>query len=227
MAGSITAMRGLASQTSAWIDLSDTDPRAGALARFFLPVVKGWLTETGQQITSDAMQVHGGMGYIEETGVARHFRDIRILSIYEGTTAIQSNSLLRRQVGKNGGATVLAICDEIERSLAGLDSHDHAAARRVASRMRAALAYARSATDTLVKRIADRPRDAHAGSVAYLTLWGLLAGGWIHTRVMAAVLGGADLENAEQRIREADFYAVHHLGRIGSLGDIIEAGEIA
>lgn len=227
MGSAVSAMRGLASQTSVWLDLGQSDPQARRLAEFFLPVVKGWLTETGQQIASDAVQVHGGMGFIEETGVAQHYRDIRILPIYEGTTAVQANSLLGRQVARNGGALARTVCDLIEQSLAELDAHDHPAARRVASRTRSAAAGARSATDTLVKCVADRPRDAYAGAVAYLNLWGLLAGGWIHARILNAVLNGADPDTADQRIREADCYAVHHLGRIPQLVEIIEAGEIA
>ncbi|HEX2343340.1 MAG TPA: acyl-CoA dehydrogenase family protein, partial [Vicinamibacterales bacterium] len=98
MASALTAMRALAVQTAAWLDLSDP------LGQMFLPVLKGWLTETGVEIASDAIQVHGGTGYVEETGVAQQLRDARIMPIFEGTTAVQANHLVSRLLARDSGA---------------------------------------------------------------------------------------------------------------------------
>lgn len=225
MGSAITAMRALSVQISAWFDHADVDdastPRR--LAEFFLPVFKGWLTETGVQITSDAVQVHGGMGYIEETGVAQYYRDIRILPIYEGTTAIQANDLVHRKLARDDGATAAQALDLVEACLQPLRAHEHPVAERTAARLGKALAAARAATETMLKH---EPRDRHAVGVPYLELLGLLAGGWMQARVLTATLENPDAAT-ERRIREADFYGAHHLSRISSLAEAITTGEIA
>src|SRR5690606_39550823 len=102
MSSRIFGMRALGVFVGDLFDRAETDS-TGALAEFFVPVLKGWATEDALLVTSDAIQVHGGMGFIEETGVAQHYRDARIMTIYEGTTAIQSNDLVGRKVLRDGG----------------------------------------------------------------------------------------------------------------------------
>ena len=218
MGSVISAMRALSVQLGAWFD----EPGQRALAEFFVPVFKGWLTETAVQVTSDAVQVHGGMGFIEETGAAQHYRDIRILPIYEGTTAIQANDLIGRKLVRDEGVTAGKVLDLIAASLEPLRGNDNPVALRTVTRLENALATARVATDDVLRH---QPRDRYAVSVPYLHLLGLLAGGWMHARILTATLAHPDAET-ERRVREVDFYGAHHLSRIASLAEAVEAGEI-
>lgn len=226
-ASTITAMRGLLLEASALHDQAQNgDQEAAKLAEFLAPVVKGWLTEEGVRITSDAIQVHGGAGFIEETGVAQHYRDVRIAPIYEGTTAIQANDLLGRKVLPDAGATATALLDRIEADLATIKVTDHPVAQRTAERLERAVAATRAATQALgTFALEGKLRDAFAGSVGYLTIWGLLTGGWVHGRILAAAVTTSDPDMARRAV-EADFYGAHHLSRIASLNEALEAGEI-
>src|SRR5262249_35832850 len=118
------AMRALAYQTSALLDRARHHPdederrRCQALVDLLVPVVKGWSTENGIDVASLRIQVHGGMGFMEQTGAAQHLRDARITTIYEGTTGIQANDLVGRKVGREAGRTAYAIIAEMEK-LAG------------------------------------------------------------------------------------------------------------
>ncbi|MFJ9778984.1 acyl-CoA dehydrogenase [Amycolatopsis sp. NPDC101161] len=231
-ASTITAMRGLLLLASAFHDQAMAGDRpAAARAEFLSPVVKGWLTEEALRITSDAIQVHGGAGFIEETGAAQHYRDARISPIYEGTTAIQANDLVGRKVIRDQGRTANDLLDLIDADTTTLSTVEHPAAHRAAQRLRHATDTVRRATSTLVGFAEDNPRDAFAGSVGYLTMWGLLAGGWAHGRIFSAAITthhAGDLDEAElhRRVVEADFYGAHHLSRIAALAAALEAGEI-
>ncbi|MFD5228687.1 acyl-CoA dehydrogenase [Streptomyces qaidamensis] len=228
MRSTVSVMRALQLQVAAWLDLARGGQSAEAfqLADFFVPILKGWLTENSVQITSDAIQVHGGMGFIEETGAAQYLRDVRILPIYEGTTAIQANDLTRRKVARDGGATAEAAYALIEASLEPLRRHDHPVAKRTVERLDAAIASSREAAAILLRQSKDNPRDMLAGGVPYLTQWGLLAGGWMHARILAAALDLPEDADTARRVLDADFYGVHSLSRIPSLTDVIQAGEI-
>ncbi|MEE6177710.1 acyl-CoA dehydrogenase [Mycobacterium sp. 050134] len=227
MASIISAMRGLSVQVAEWLDLAPTDSQAAQLAELFVPVLKGWCAETSLQVTSDAVQVHGGAGFIEETGVAQYYRDARILTIYEGTTAIQAKDLVGRKVLRDGGATAAAALAAINATVEVLHQTDHPVAARTAHRLERAIASVQHSTRTMLQfGEAHRKRDAYAGSVAYLLSWGLLGGAWMHARMLAAALSDSD-QHTERRVAEADFYGAHHLSRIGWLAETIEAGETA
>src|SRR5579859_237033 len=125
-------MRALAYVEAAALDHaehgSDEQKRQGQLMADFLnPIVKGWCTETGVQVASSGVQVHGGMGFIEETGAAQHYRDARITPIYEGTTAIQANDLINRKLNKDQGAVAMAQLAEVAANAASLKDHKTAA----------------------------------------------------------------------------------------------------
>lgn len=201
----------------------------GRLGEFFVPILKGWATEEALSITSDAIQVHGGMGFVEETGVAQHYRDARIMPIYEGTTAIQANDLIGRKVLRDGGATadrLFALVDESVAALRGDGSRDGVAGR-TAHRLARAVASARSATKALVG-FAESPRDAAAASVPYLKLLGLLAGGWMHALAVVAVSAHESEQPGDAaRLTAADFYGAHHLATVHALAETVAAGEIA
>ncbi|MFC9985786.1 acyl-CoA dehydrogenase [Microbacterium keratanolyticum] len=223
MSSRIFAMRALGVFTGDLFDRAEADG-TGALAEFFVPILKGWATEDALLVTSDAIQVHGGMGFIEETGVAQHYRDARIMPIYEGTTAIQSNDLVGRKVIRDQGATAETLFVQIDETIAHLRALSHDVAQRMADRLERAVAASRRATADLIG-FAGSPRDAYAVSVPYLMLLGTLAGGWMHGFAVVATLGSADADAA--RLTSADFYGAHHLPRVHALAETVAAGEIA
>ncbi|WP_417561751.1 acyl-CoA dehydrogenase [Microbacterium sp.] len=234
MQSKIFAMRALGVHTGDLFDRDQTE-----LAEFFVPILKGWTTEDAVTVTSEAIQVHGGMGFIEETGAAQHYRDARIMPIYEGTTAIQANDLVGRKVIRNGGKTATDLFTQIEATIAELAASPDAVAGRTAERLERAVAAARRATESLLA-FAESPRDAFAAGVPYLMLLGTLAGGWMHALAVAAVLrhGAASDDGAVSsndavsdedaaRLTSADFYGAHHLPRVHMLAETVAAGEIA
>lgn len=222
MSSKIFAMRALGVYVC---DLLDRGEGVEAtLAEFFVPILKGWTTEDAIQTTSEAIQVYGGMGYIEETGVAQHYRDIRITPIYEGTTAIQSNDLVGRKLLRDQAATAGEFFSRVDDTVAQLRTLADPAATRMADRLDRAVDAARRATSDLLG-FAGSPRDAYAVSVPYLSLLGTLAGGWMHALAVAAVVRESS-EDAAARITMADFYAVHHLPRVYALAETVAGGEI-
>ncbi|GAA3643084.1 acyl-CoA dehydrogenase [Microbacterium awajiense] len=225
MSSEIFAMRAMGVLVGDLFDRAETDGTL-KLAEFFVPIFKGWTTEESLRITSDAIQVHGGSGFIEETGVAQHYRDARIMPIYEGTTAIQSNDLIGRKVIRDGGETASALFAQIDETVTTLRGLDDGVATRTADRLARALEAARQATEALLG-FADSPRDAYAVGVPYLMLLGTLAGGWLHGLAVVAVIadGSTDAAGAD-RLVSADFYGAHHLSRVHGLAETVTAGEI-
>jgi len=229
MSSSISAMRAFSMQVAEWFDrwqrTDSTD--AAELAEFCVPILKAWFTEEAVRIASDGLQVYGGLGFIEEAGAAQHYRDARIMPIYEGTTAIQSNDLLGRKLIRDGGATARRFFDRIDSSVGILRVIEHPVAARTAERLDRALHTVRDTTETLLSHAATNPRDAYAASVDYLTILSLLVGAWMHGRIVAAALAHPEMSTADQqRLTEADFYGAHHLSRVHSLAEAIHAGEI-
>nr|WP_302180752.1 acyl-CoA dehydrogenase [Microbacterium sp. NC79] len=222
MRSDIFAMRALGVYVADLFDRAEADG-TGELAEFFVPILKGWATEDALTVTSDGIQVHGGMGFIEETGAAQHYRDARIMPIYEGTTAIQSNDLIGRKVIRNQGATVERLLDEIATTIAALQAFDNPVATRTASRLQRAIDAARAATQSLLG-FASSPRDAAAVSVPYLMLLGTLAGGYMHALAAVAVLAAGETDS--ERLTIADFYGAHHLPRVHALAETVAGGEI-
>ncbi|TQJ29918.1 acyl-CoA dehydrogenase [Microbacterium sp. SLBN-146] len=211
-------------------DLLERSGRSGgqetALAELFVPILKGWATEDAVQITSDAIQVHGGMGFIEDTGAAQHYRDARIMPIYEGTTAIQANDLVGRKVIRDGGATVEELLRRMTETVEALSAADDPAAKRTAERLSRAVDAARRATADLIGFGAGS-RDAYATSVPFLLLLGALSGGWMHALAVQAVLmRGEPRADDARRLSLADFYGAHHLPRVHALAETVAAGEI-
>src|SRR5690606_15008572 len=223
MQSRIFAMRALGVYLGDQFDRAETD---GTLARaeFLVPVLKGWTTEDAVALTSDAIQVHGGMGFIEETGVAQHYRDARIMPIYEGTTAIQSNDLIGRKVIRDGGATASQLFDSIAETVQALRELDDAVAARTADRLERGIAAGRTATASVLGF--GQTRDAYGVSVPYLMLLGTLAGGWMHALAVVAVLAHETQDETDAaRLVSADFYGAHHLPRVHMLAETVAAGE--
>ncbi|ODU76627.1 MAG: acyl-CoA dehydrogenase [Microbacterium sp. SCN 71-21] len=225
MSSSISAMRALAVYVGDLFDRAD-DADNRQLAEYFVPILKGWASEEAVRIASDGIQVHGGMGFIEETGAAQHYRDARIIPIYEGTTAIQSNDLVGRKTVRNQGETARRMFDLARAAVATLAGSDEPVARRTAERLERAVAAADRATAAVVGFGAS-PRDAHAVSVDYLWLLALVAGGWMHALIVAATLAhdGRDADD-ERRLTEADFFGAHQLAHAHALAESVAAGEI-
>ena len=227
MSSRISAMRAFS------VLVGDTHDRAHAgdasqtaLAEFFVPILKSWFTEQAVQISSDAVQVHGGMGFIEETGIAQQYRDSRILPIYEGTTAIQSNDLVGRKVLRDGGQTAAGVFAAIRAQLDALRSSANPVASRLVERTERAVESAERATAAILANAAN-PRDAYAVSVPYQELLATLVGGWMHAIIATAVLGHDSISGEDQRrLTEADFYGAHHLSKVHALAETVAAGEV-
>src|SRR5690606_39086474 len=218
MSSQVFAMRALSVFVGDLFDRADDDADVLRMAELFVPILKGWTSEEALRVTSDGIQVYGGMGFIEETGAAQHYRDARIVPIYEGTTAIQANDLIGRKVLRDQGATVAALFAQIDSSVVALRAGGGDVAVRVADRLGRALDAARRATDAL---LAFGPgRDASAVSVPFLSLLGTLAGGWMHALAVVAVAAHSSPEEADAaRLTDADFYAAHHLVRVHALAE--------
>src|SRR5713101_900122 len=206
----VEAMRCLLYTNAASIDLSrhhdDPDVRRSRqeLVDLLTPVCKAWSTDLGVEITSLAVQIHGGMGYIEETGVAQYFRDSRIAPIYEGTNGIQAIDLVMRKVPMRGGAVVKEFLATIETEAAGNEP------------LLKAVAALRDATDWLLAHIVTDPNDALAGATPYLRMFGLVAGGWLMDR--SARAGNAD------KVATTRFYMEQLLPQVHGLLPAVTAG---
>jgi alkylation response protein AidB-like acyl-CoA dehydrogenase len=212
------AMRAVGYVTAAAIDNARHAPEAAdraqhqAFVDLMIPIVKGWCTETAQEVTYLGVQVHGGMGFIEETGAAQHYRDARIITIYEGTTGIQANDLIGRKTARDGGKTARLVAAQIDKVAAKLASNPDPALNAIGLRLAAATAALQSAVDWIVQTFGSNPRAAHASSVPYLKLWGLCAGGWQMGRAAIAATeklqsGASDAAFLRAKIATARFYA--------------------
>ncbi|GGD61022.1 acyl-CoA dehydrogenase [Microbacterium murale] len=220
MSSQVFAMRALSVFVGDLFDRADSGEDVLRMAELFVPILKGWTSEEALRVTSDGIQVYGGMGFIEETGAAQHYRDARIVPIYEGTTAIQANDLIGRKVLRDRGATVAELFSEIERTVEALQGAP------LADRLTRALDAARRATDAVLG-FAESPRDAYAVGVPYLMLLGTLAGGWMHALAAVAVSAHETPTEADAaRLTDAGFYAAHHLPRVLALAETVAAGEI-
>ena len=193
--------------------------RHAAIYEYLVPVVKGWSTEMVNEVASLGVQVHGGMGFIEETGAAQYYRDARILAIYEGTTAIQANDLVGRKTVRDGGAVAQAILAEIAQTCEALGLADGAAA----ASMRAQLTKGAQALANVVEFVvANTKRDPNAvfmGSVPYLLLAGVVLSGWQMARALLAAQRNRaeDVAFNDAKIAMAQFYAEHILPRASAL----------
>jgi len=229
------AMRALAYVVAAAMDIAHRDPDAAlrakhqAFADMMIPVVKGWSTETSIELASIGIQVHGGMGYVEETGAAQHMRDARITTIYEGTTAIQSNDLVGRKMAREGGATakeVIKAMRVVEAELGKAQGEDMAAIR---ASLGEGIRAVEDCVGWIVPTYASDIKAVHAGSVPFLKLMGIVCGGWqmaraalIAQKKLAAKDGDASFYQA--KIATARFYADHVLAQAPGLRNTIVRG---
>ncbi len=214
----------------------ETRKQNQAFYEFMVPLIKGYSTEMSLEVTSLGVQVHGGMGFIEETGAAQYYRDAKILTIYEGTTAIQANDLVGRKTARDGGQTAKAIAGQVERTEAELVANGSADAVAVAKRLKAAREAFLQVVDFVVGGLAKAPEGAakaspnavFAGSVPYLMLAGNLMAGWQLARALlvaqAQIAAGNDVAFMQAKIITARFYADHMLTKVPGLRDAVLEG---
>ncbi|WP_348682397.1 acyl-CoA dehydrogenase [Acidovorax soli] len=195
---------------------------------FMVPLVKGYSTEMSPEVASLGVQVHGGMGFIEETGAAQYYRDAKILTIYEGTTAIQANDLVGRKTARDGGQTARAIAAQIEKTEAELLASGTPAAKTVARRLAAARQAFLDVVDFVIGGAKVSPNAVFAGSVPYLLLAGKLVAGWQLARSLLVAEDllpkGQDEAFLRAKITTAQFYAEHILVKAPGLRDSIVEG---
>jgi len=228
------AARALAYVVAAALDAAKHHPdeaaRAAnqAFADLMIPVVKGHSTEMSIEVASEGVQVHGGMGFIEETGAAQHLRDARITAIYEGTTAIQANDLIGRKMAREGGATIKAVIAEMRKLDAKLAAQNGADFVAIRKRFAAAVDALEQAANWIVAVFKDDIKAAHAGSVPFLRLLGIVAGGWQMARAALVaqekIAGGDSDPFYAAKIVTARFFADHQLTKAQGLTDSIVDG---
>jgi len=237
MKANTEAMRALAIYAACELDIAaahaDEAKRAAAQARgdLLIPVVKAWSTEGGIESASLGIQVHGGMGYIEETGAAQAYRDVRITAIYEGTTGIQANDLLGRKLGRDRGTAMAALLADVAHELEAITSTDPAvqAAKRGALEGVAELAQA---TQSLLGQLGSAQDRALAVAVPYLKLTGTVLGGWLHAKSAAIAAsriaaGAGDADFYRGKLATARFYAEYILPNAEALARVVQGGGAA
>jgi 3-(methylthio)propanoyl-CoA dehydrogenase len=235
MKSRVEAMRALAYYTAGQMDRAHGHPdpasrqSAQMVVDLLIPVVKGWCTDSALGITSDGVQIHGGMGFIEETGASQHLRDARITTIYEGTTGIQANDLIGRKLARDGGVAMKRLIDvmladahPINASVSQGDTMLDSIAAALATGLRAMA----QATDWL---LAAPPREAAAGAVPYLKLCGTVTAGWLMARAAGAATtqltrGDAQADFLTAKRITAHHFALHVLPQAGALRDMVLHG---
>ena len=225
----IAALRRMMLLNAVHIDISTHAPdaqvraRAGEIVGLLTPICKSFGTDLGNELTSLGLQVHGGMGFIEETGVAQYYRDVRITAIYEGTNGIQAADLVGRKLGVRDGASFLEFLAQIreidgELAQAGDDFES------IRSELAAQLDSLESATQWMLRTARQDPPAILSGSSPYLRMWGLVVGGWLMARSALAAAGTGDGELAQTQLVLARFYAEQLLPQVSGLSGAATAG---
>jgi acyl-CoA dehydrogenase len=231
----IEAMRALTYCVAALLDKADRHPdaqlRAASAARVGLltPVVKGWCTETGIELASIGIQVHGGVGYIEETGAAQYLRDARITAIYEGTTGIQANDLMGRKIVHDRGAAMRALLEEIGALAGRLAAASSGELQSIGRALQVGVAALGAAGDHVLANYVGDVRRTAVGAVPLLKLTGLVTGGWLmasaaEIAVRRLASGAADAAALEAKLISARFFADHVLSMAPGLAHAVCQG---
>ena len=216
------AMRGLAYTEAVTMDLAHRGPQEDRPLQqsridLMIPVIKGWLSEVAQEVTSLGLQVHGGMGFVEETGAAQYLRDVRITPIYEGTNGIQAADLVSRKLGRDGGATMEAMMTEVNATITRLQAAGDARLTGIAESLTRAMADQENATRIVLAELKEDPNVALGASFEYMMQTGYLFGGW-HLGRSALVAferlkSGSDNPFYEAKIATAQYYGEQILPR--------------
>ena len=232
MKSTIEAMRRIMYWNAACLDIAahHADPaereKAADLAALLTPISKGWGTDMGVELTGTAVQIHGGMGFIEDTGVAQHYRDARITTIYEGTNGIQAMDLVGRKLGMKGGAVLLGLLDSIDGLDGALSVHEDLAGVR--RELASASAVARRASLWLASNAKD-PVAMLSGATPYLRLLSLTVAGYVMAKSAVVIKGtpGLDAEFAAAKIASVRFFCEQILPQVGGLeASVIAGGDV-
>ncbi len=232
------AMRALAYTVAAAQDAAshEVDPaereRSAAFVDLLTPVIKGWCTETANELANLCLQVHGGAGYVEETGVAQLLRDARITTIYEGTTGIQANDLVGRKVARDGGAALLGLMHVMQQTCVTLEEHGSEDLAHIAKPLGRAIDALAQAAEYIVNHYGTDVRGVMVGSVPFLRLFGLVAGGWMMARAAHAAQLRVDNDQPFEgdeafcpaKLISARFYADHVLSTAMGLARTVVNG---
>ncbi|MCK9387749.1 MAG: acyl-CoA dehydrogenase [Sulfuritalea sp.] len=234
MRSQVEAMRALAYSVAAAHDAAARHADAAERARnqayvdLMIPVVKGWNTETGNELAYLGVQVHGGMGFIEETGAAQFMRDARITTIYEGTTGIQANDLVGRKIVRDGGATLKAVIGQMQQTHSELMKPAGAEFVAIAAALGGGIEALRRAGDYIVANYAGDMRAVAIGAAPFLRLLGIVSGGWMMARAALVALGRIAAGDADPffpaKIATAHFYADHVMAAAAGLALEVEQG---
>lgn len=235
MKSRIEAMRALACSIAVAMDVAARHPDEATrnesleFVELMMPVAKGWFTENGIDIASLGIQIHGGIGFIEETGAAQHLRDARITAIYEGTTGIQAADLIGRKVARDGGKSILALVETMCKVQSELESHHESDLAAIGAALKDGIDALARSTGFVVDTYATEPNRAAAGAVPFLELFSIVTGGWQLGR--SALVATEKLRDASgqskfytTKVRTARFYADHFLSRAHGLAHAITAG---
>jgi acyl-CoA dehydrogenase len=238
MKSRVEACRAMAYYTSGLLDrahvISDSEEKKRNLflAEFMIPIVKGGGTEMGIEVTSLGIQIHGGMGFIEETGAAQHWRDSRITTIYEGTTGIQANDLLFRKLMRDQGATAKVVFGEVYATAKALGASGKPELQAIGQRLGAALKAWTDATEWLAANAKISLSGVLTAAVPYLHLAVTVSGGWFMGKAALAAAGYLDKGEGDQafyraKIATAHFYADQMLPQAASYAETVKAGDAA
>ena len=231
MKSEVEAMRALAIYGGFALDMTKSSQSKywDTKSSLMIPIIKGWLTERSLEITSNAIQIHGGMGFIEETGIAQHYRDARILPIYEGTTAIQANDLVFRKTLRDNGKAITDLINEINTEVNEISKSDDINLQSICNKMRASIETTNLVINHIVSISNNKKRPAVSG-VNYLMMLGYVFGGWM---MMKTASKSIDLKNKNEmdeeflnaKISSSMIYFSSILPKIESLSSIILQGD--
>ena len=231
MKSEVEAMRALAIYGGFALDMTKSSQNEywETKSSLMIPIIKGWLTERSLEITSNAIQIHGGMGFIEETGIAQHYRDARILPIYEGTTAIQANDLVFRKTLRDNGKAITELVEEINSEISEISNTRNETLKNLCEKMTQSIETSKKVIDHIVSISNNKKRPAVSG-VNYLMMLGYVFGGWMMIKSASKSLelkntGELDEDFLNAKVNTSSIYLSSILPKIESLSSIILKGD--
>jgi len=231
MKSEVEAMRALAIYGGFALDMTKSSQNEywETKSSLMIPIIKGWLTERSLEITSNAIQIHGGMGFIEETGIAQHYRDARILPIYEGTTAIQANDLVFRKTLRDNGKAITELVEEINSEISEISNSGNEVLKNLCEKMTQSIETSKKVIDHIVSISNNKKRPAVSG-VNYLMMLGYVFGGWMMIKSASKSLelkntGELDEDFLNAKVNTSSIYLSSILPKIESLSSIILKGD--
>ena len=231
MKSEVEAMRALAIYGGFALDMTKSSQNEywETKSSLMIPIIKGWLTERSLEITSNAIQIHGGMGFIEETGIAQHYRDARILPIYEGTTAIQANDLVFRKTLRDNGKAITELAEEINSEISEISNSGNEVLKNLCEKMAQSIETSKKVIDHIVSISNNKKRPAVSG-VNYLMMLGYVFGGWMMIKSASKSLelkntGELDEDFLNAKVNTSSIYLSSILPKIESLSSIILKGD--